>query len=156
MLGADVLVVQALGFFGAIGQHALALVAQRQIHRSRNLFADGGVDFDLLANGFDGGVRAQEPVRQRFVLAQQSQQQVLGFDVRTAELAGLIPREEDHSPGLLRIPFKHSSYRLLPLQCPGALLRPASRRSGPAPYLDYRFERYRRGDCPPPGARLRA
>jgi hypothetical protein len=37
MLGADVLVIQALGFFGAVGENALALVAQRQIDRSRNL-----------------------------------------------------------------------------------------------------------------------
>ena len=40
VLGADVLVVQALGLLGAIGQHALAFVAERQIHRSGNLFAD--------------------------------------------------------------------------------------------------------------------
>ena len=107
MLGADVLVAQPLGFFRAIGQHALALMAQRQIDRSGNLLADGGVAFDLLADGFDGGVGAQEPVRQRFVLAQQAEQQVLGFDVGTAELAGLVSREEDHSPRLLRITFKH-------------------------------------------------
>jgi hypothetical protein len=37
----------------------------------------------------------QEPVRQRLVFAQQPEQQMLGFDVRAAELAGLIPREED-------------------------------------------------------------
>ena len=52
MLGADVLVIQALGFFGAIGQHALAFVAQRQIHRSGHLLANGGVRLDLLADGF--------------------------------------------------------------------------------------------------------
>ena len=107
MLGADVLVVQPLGFFRAIGQHALALVAQRQIHRSGNLLADGGVAFDLLADGFDGGVRAQEAVRQRLVFAQQAQQQVLGLDVRAAELAGFVAREEDDPPRLLRISFKH-------------------------------------------------
>ena len=82
MLGADVLVVQALRFFRAIGQHALALVAQRQIDRGRNLLPNRGVPFDLLADGFDRGMRAQEPVRQRLVFAQQSQQQVLRFDVR--------------------------------------------------------------------------
>ena len=72
VLGADVLVVQPLGFFGAVGQHALALVAERQIHGSGNLLADGGVSFDLLADGFHRGVGAQEPVRQRLVLAQQA------------------------------------------------------------------------------------
>ena len=43
VLGADVLVVEPLGFFGAIGQHALALVAERQIDGSRNLLAHRGV-----------------------------------------------------------------------------------------------------------------
>ena len=116
MLGADVLVIQPLRFFGAIGQHALALVAQRQIHRGRDLLANRGVRFDLLADGLDRRVRAQEAVRQRLVLPQQTQQQVLGLDVGTAELAGLVPREKDHAPGLLGIAFKHSLSRLLPLQ----------------------------------------
>ena len=107
MLGADVLVVQPLGFFGAIGQHALAFVAERQIDGSGNLFANGGVPFDLLADGFDGGVRPQEPVGQCFVFAQQAQEQMLGFDVRTAELAGLVPREEDHPPRFFRVTLKH-------------------------------------------------
>ena len=63
MLGADVLVIQPLGFFGAIGQHALALMAERKIDRSGHLLANGGVRFNLLANGFDGGVRPQETIR---------------------------------------------------------------------------------------------
>src|SRR5580693_8792406 len=52
-------------------------------------------------------MRAQEAVGQRLVFAQQPQQQVLGFYIRRAELAGLIPRKEDHAPCLLRIPFEH-------------------------------------------------
>ena len=43
MLGADVLVAEPLGFLGAIGQHALALVAQRQIDGRGNLLANRGV-----------------------------------------------------------------------------------------------------------------
>ena len=107
VLGADVLVVQPLGFFRAIGQHALAFVAQRQIHGGGNLLADGGVAFDLLADRLHGGMRTQEPVRQRLVFAQQAEEQVFGLDVRTAELAGLVPREEDHPPRLLRVTLKH-------------------------------------------------
>ena len=53
MLGADVLVVEPLGFLGAVGQHALALVAERQVDRRRNLLANGGVPFDLLADGIE-------------------------------------------------------------------------------------------------------
>ncbi len=64
MLGADVLVIQALGFFGAIGEHTLAFVAEREIHRGGHLLPNGGVRFNLLANGFDGGVGPQEPIRE--------------------------------------------------------------------------------------------
>src|SRR5580692_2231151 len=32
---------------------------------------------------------------------------MLGFNVGRTELAGLIPREEDHAPCLLRIAFEH-------------------------------------------------
>ena len=107
VLGADVLVVQPLGLFGAVGQNALAFVAQRKIHGGGNLFPDGGVPFDLLADRLHRGVRAQEPVRQRLVFAQQAQEQVFGLNVGTAELAGLVPREEDYPPRLLRVTLKH-------------------------------------------------
>ncbi len=62
MLGADVLVAQPLGFFGRIGQHALALVRKRQVDAGRDLFANGGVRLDLLADRLHRGVRAQEAV----------------------------------------------------------------------------------------------
>src|SRR6185312_16392431 len=32
---------------------------------------------------------------------------MLRFDVGAAELAGLIPREEDHAPGFFRVSLKH-------------------------------------------------
>ncbi len=107
MLGPDVLVAQPLGLLGRIGQHALALVGERQVHAGGDFFADGGVRLNLLANRLHRGVRAQEAVGQRLVLAQQAEQQVLGLDIRRAELAGLIPRKEDHAPCLLRIAFEH-------------------------------------------------
>src|SRR5271168_2317297 len=52
-------------------------------------------------------MRPQKTVRQRLVLPQQSEQQMLGFDVRRPKLTGLIPREENHAPRLLRIAFEH-------------------------------------------------
>ncbi len=73
VLSADVLLAQPLGLFGTIGQHALALMAQRQIDRSRHFFAERSVAFDLFPNGVDRRVRTQEPVRQRFVFPQQAQ-----------------------------------------------------------------------------------
>ena len=112
MLGADVLVAQPLGLLGRIGQDALALVRKRQVDRGRDLFANGGVRLNLLADRLHRGVGAQEAVGQRLVLAQQAQQQVLGLDIGRAELAGLIPREEDYAPCLLRIAFEHG---VLPL-----------------------------------------
>ena len=77
MLGADVAVGKPLGFFGGVCQNPLALMAQGKVHGGGNLFPDGGVPLDLFTDGFDGSVRAKEPVGQRLVLAQQAQKQVL-------------------------------------------------------------------------------
>src|ERR1700722_2985694 len=107
---------QALGFFRGVGEHALALVAQRQIDRGRDLFADRGMSFDLLANGFDRGVRTQETIGQGLVFAQKSEKQVLSLNVRRPELAGFVAREKDDAPGFLRIAFKHNA---LPPDLPG-------------------------------------
>src|ERR1700722_13927320 len=52
-------------------------------------------------------MRPQEAIRQRLVLPQQPEQQMLGLDVRRPELTGLIAREENHAPRLLRIVFEH-------------------------------------------------
>src|SRR5215469_16704145 len=57
-------------------------------------------------------MRAQEAVGQGLVLAQQSQQQVLGLNIRRPKLAGLIPREKDDAPGFLRVPFEHKPFPL--------------------------------------------
>ena len=124
VLGPDVLVAQPLGFFGAVGQHALAFVAEGQVHRSGDLLADGGVSFDLLADGFHRRVGTQEPVGQRLVFPQQAQQQVFRLDVRAAELAGLVAREKDHPPRLLRVSLEHRTARPpktkdTPYRCPG-------------------------------------
>src|SRR5256885_1975696 len=107
MLSTNVLVRKALRFFGGIGEHTLALVAQRQVNRGRNLFANRGVAFDLFADRFDGSMRTQKTIRQSLIFAQQPEQEVLGLNVRRTELACLIPGEENDSPGLLRIAFEH-------------------------------------------------
>src|SRR5947209_19840192 len=107
MLGADVLVREPLRFLRGIGQHPLALVAEREINRSRNLFADGGVALDLFADGFHRRMRTQKAIGESFVFAQESQQQMLGLDIGRPKLARLIAREEDYPPCLLGISFKH-------------------------------------------------
>ncbi len=114
MLRADVLVIQALGFFGAIRQHTLALMAQRKIDRRRNFLPDRGVPFDLLSDGIHGRVRPQKPVGQLLIFTQEPEQKMLGFDVRAAELARFVPCEEDNAPRLFRITLKHLVW-VLPL-----------------------------------------
>jgi len=111
VFGADVLVIEPFGLFGSIGENAFALVAKREIDAGGDLLADGGVRLNLLANRLDGGVGAEETIRQSLVFAQQSEQQVLSLDIGAAKLAGLIPGEEDNSAGLFSVAFKHSSIR---------------------------------------------
>src|SRR5215467_4410777 len=111
MLCADMFVAQPLGFFGAVGQYALALMAQRQIDGCRHLFPHGGVAFDLFANGFDGRMRTQEAVRQSFIFPKQTQEEVLGFYERASELASLVACKKYDSPGFFRITFKHTAQR---------------------------------------------
>src|ERR1700730_10577588 len=67
------------------------------------------MSFDLLANRFNRGMGTEKFVGERLVFAQQSQQQVLSLDVRRAELAGLIPGEENNAPCLFCIAFEHIS-----------------------------------------------
>src|SRR5260370_13040617 len=107
MLGVDVLVIELFGFLGAISEYAFALVTQRHIHRRRYLFADRGVSLDLRPNGIHSSLRPEESIRQRFIFPQNTQQQMFGFDVRTAKLAGLVPSEKNCLTRLLGIAFKH-------------------------------------------------
>ena len=107
MLGPDMFVRKTFGLFGRVREHALAFVAQGEINGCRNLLADGRVPFDLFADRLDRSVRAQEPVGQGFIFAQQSEQQVFSLNIRRAELAGLVAREEDYAPGFFRVAFKH-------------------------------------------------
>src|ERR1700722_969305 len=109
MLCADVLVVEPLGLLGAIGEHPLTLVAQRQVDRSRHLLAQRRMRLDLFTDRFDGCAGSEEAVGQRLILPQQSEQQVFGLDARAAELAGFVACEEDYATGLFGITFKHNS-----------------------------------------------
>src|SRR5215472_8781191 len=107
MLGPDVLVRKPLGFLSRVSQHALAFVGKRQVNRGRYLLADGGVPFNLLADRFHRGMRTQKPIGQRLVFAQQAKQQVLGLNVRTPELARLIPGEEYYATSFLGVALEH-------------------------------------------------
>jgi len=52
-------------------------------------------------------MRAQKAIGQGLVLAQQSEQQVFGLNVRRSKLAGLVARKENDAPRFLRITFEH-------------------------------------------------
>jgi hypothetical protein len=49
----------------------------------------------------------EESIGERLVFTQQAEQQVLGLDVRGAELARLVAREKNYASGLFCVPFKH-------------------------------------------------
>src|SRR6185503_18926801 len=108
MLRSYVLVVEPFGFLRTICQYALAFMAEREIDGSRHLFAHGGLRFNLFADRFDSGARAQETIGENLIFAQQAQEQMLRLDTKAAELAGLVTGEKDDSPGFFRITFKHS------------------------------------------------
>ena len=73
MLRPNMLVSQTLGLFSGVGENALALVGERQVDRCGDLFADGGVSFDLLADRFHGCMRAKETVGERLIFAQEAE-----------------------------------------------------------------------------------
>ena len=111
VLGADVVVQQAIGLFGRELEHALRLGAERDLDRRRHLLAEDGAPFDLLANRFEGEVRPREdPARQPLALADQAEEQVLGFDRNAPELAGFIAREEEDAPRSFGVPLEHPAY----------------------------------------------
>src|SRR5277367_825148 len=118
MLGTNVFVAQSFCFLGREIQYALALLAQRNFHRSRNALTHGDARLDLFPDGFDRAMRAQKTVGERLILAQQSEQQVLCLDVRAAILARLVPCEKDYAPSLFCIAFKHGSPTVSWSRCP--------------------------------------
>ncbi len=111
VLGADVVVQQPVGFLGGILENALGLGAEGDFDRGRDLLAEHGPAFDLLANALEGEVRARENTAgQTLALANQSEKQVLGLNRDAAELTRLVPREEENPPSSFRITFEHPGY----------------------------------------------
>src|SRR5260370_42698892 len=134
MLGADVLVAEALRFFRGHIEDALALRAERHFDGSRDALADGDAGFDLLAYRFDRALLPQETVGQGLVLAHQAEQQMLGLDIRAAILAGFVSCKKYDASRFLLITFEHVS-SLLPLGPPPLKPQPRefAERHVPAP-----------------------
>ena len=108
VLGPDVVVQQAIGFFRGKLQHALGFRAERDLDRRRHLLAEHGAAFDFLADVFERQVRAREnPAGEPLAFANQAQKEMLGLNGNAAELAGLVAGEEEYSPGPFGVPFEH-------------------------------------------------
>src|SRR5262249_24153250 len=111
VLGADVVVQEAVRFFGRKLQNALGFRAERNLDRGRDLLADHRSSFDFLPDVLERQMRAREdPAGQPFAFADESQEEVLGLNGDAAELTGLVPSEEEHSSGPFRVPFEHPAY----------------------------------------------
>src|SRR6266550_9522082 len=107
MLRANVPVAKPFGLFCAVRQYPFRFVAERKVNRGRNLVPDDTALLNLLSDRFHRTVRPQKPSTQRLVFAQQSQKQVLGLNIRRAELRSLIATKENHAPGFFGISLKH-------------------------------------------------
>jgi hypothetical protein len=111
VLGADVVVQQPVGLFGRELQDTLGFGAERNLDRRRDLLAEYGAPFDFLADRFERQMRAgKDPAREPFALANQAEEQVLGFDRDAAELGRFIPCEEQHAPRPFRVTFEHPGF----------------------------------------------
>ncbi len=113
MFRADMFYAQALRFFTSHIKDAFAFGAEGDLYGRGDALADGDARLDLFADGLNGSLLPQEAVGQGFVLAHQAEQEVLGFDVRTAVLTGLISRKENYATCFFGITFEHVS-SLLP------------------------------------------
>ena len=111
VLRPDVVVQQAVGFFGGVLQDALGFGAEGNLDRGRHLLAEHGPAFDFLANAFEREVRAGENAAgQALALANQPEEEVLGLNRDAAELTRLVPGEEENPPRSFRIAFEHPGY----------------------------------------------
>jgi len=97
-------VTQPVGLIDGVMQDTLAFRGERYLHRRGDALPDGDARFNLFADGF---ARPQQAPDQSLVFPQEAQQQVFGFDVGAAVLAGFVPGEEDRAPRLLSEALEH-------------------------------------------------
>jgi hypothetical protein len=73
-----------------------------------NGISTDGPTFNFLADVFEGQVGARKnPTGQPFAFANETKQQVLGFNRNAAKLTGFVPREEKNTTRSFRITFEH-------------------------------------------------
>jgi hypothetical protein len=66
------------------------------------------VTLNLLADGFDGDAGEMKAFEEELVFAEQAEEEMLGFDVGRAVLAGFVTRREEGAAGLLGVAFEHA------------------------------------------------
>src|SRR5262249_46011968 len=102
--------IQPLCLFSGIRKNPPTLHREWQVNRRRNSFMNGVSCFNLLSNAVDRRMISEKTIDQVLVFPNQPQQQVLGFDRPTTELAGLVTSEEDHSARSFCVAFKHMRF----------------------------------------------
>lgn len=108
MFRVDVLTYEFFGFLGGKGENAFARLAQREIDGSGHPFDGRVVPFDFTADPFGECRRGpQQSIGRPLSFALEGEQQMFGFNLATAQLAGFKAGEEDGSPGTLGIALEH-------------------------------------------------
>ncbi len=108
VLRADVGVHHRLGLVRGVGQDLLRLLGERQLGRRGDALDEDPIPLDLAAHVLRLDVEAAENLLDDVLaLAEDPEQQVLGFDHLGAELRGLVPREEERAARLLVVLLKH-------------------------------------------------
>src|SRR5207244_2581923 len=111
VLGADVVVEQAVGFFGRKLQHPFGFGAERNLHGRGDLLPEHRAAFDFLPDILEREVGPRKnPAGQSLSLADQPEQQVLGLNRNAPELAGFVASEEEYSSSPFGVPFEHPGY----------------------------------------------
>ena len=122
VLGADVVVAEAERLAQGELEHLLGARRERDL-AGGDLLAGADDAHDLRAHALDGDVeRLEDPCRKALLLAQQSEQDVLGADVVVLELPRLFLGKDDDLAGSLCESLEHVGY-LLPKPLSVRLLR---------------------------------
>ena len=111
VLRADVVVEQPVGLFRRKLQHALGFGAEGDFDRGRDLLAEDGAALDFLADAFEGQMGSgKDAAREPLAFADETEEQMLGFNRDAAQLAGLVAREEEDASRSFRVAFEHPVY----------------------------------------------
>ena len=111
MLGRDVALAHLHGFAQRVLEHALDTRRERQVTRNVGVLVDDdnladGLD-DVIVRNFETSKRLR---RQALLLADQTEQQMLGADIGLMQVARLVLREHEHLARLVGELLKRHTY----------------------------------------------